>query len=72
MEIKRTGFYHKSYMLFQAKQNTAKWKGRNLFSYSVSGMPQVVSKKKILALVRVNLWPPICPQKAFHFDSITK
>ena len=55
MELKRTGFYHKSCMLFQAKQNTDKWKGRNLFSYSVSGMPQVVSKKKILALVRVNL-----------------
>ena len=46
MELKRTGFYHKSYMLFQTKQNTAKWKGRNLFSYSVRGMPQVVSKKK--------------------------
>ena len=46
MELKRTGFYHKSYMLFQAKQNTDKWNGRNLFSYSVSGMPHVVSKKK--------------------------
>ena len=48
-------------MLFHAKNNTAKWKGRNLFSYSVSGMSQVVSTKRVLALVRVKLWPPIFP-----------
>ena len=30
-------------MLFHAKNNTAKWKGRNLFSYSVSAMSQIVS-----------------------------
>ena len=48
-------------MLFYAKNNTAKWKGRNLFSYSVSAMSQVVSTKKVLALVRVKLWPPIFP-----------
>ena len=46
-------------MLFHAKNNTAKWKDRNLFSYSVSGMSQVVSTKRVLALVRVKLWPPI-------------
>ena len=48
-------------MLFYAKNNTAKWKGRNLFSYSVSGMSQVVSTKRVLALVRVKLWPLIFP-----------
>ena len=48
-------------MLFRAKNNTAKWKGRNLFSYSVSGMSQVVSTKRVLALVRVKLWPSIFP-----------
>ena len=48
-------------MLFHAKNNTAKWKGRNLFSYSVSGMSQVVSTKRVLALVRVKLWPLIFP-----------
>ena len=50
-----------SHMLFYAKNNTAKWKGRNLFSYSVSVMSQVVSTKRVLALVRVKLWPPIFP-----------
>ena len=40
-------------MLFNAKNSTAKWKGRNVFSYSVSGMSQVVSTKRVLALVRV-------------------
>ena len=40
-------------MLFHAKNNTAKWKGRNLFSYSVSGTSQVISTKRVLALVRV-------------------
>ena len=61
MKLKRKGFYHKSYMLFHAKQNTVKWKGRNLFSYSVikwGWYAQVVSTKKILVLVRVKLWPP--------------
>ena len=48
-------------MLFHAKNNTAKWKGRNLFSYSVSAMSQIVSTKRVLALVRVKLWPPIFP-----------
>ena len=48
-------------MLFPAKNNTAKWKGRNQFSYSVSGMSQVVSTKRVLALVRVKLWPLIFP-----------
>ena len=48
-------------MLFHAKNNTAKWKGRNLFSYSVSGMSQVVSTKRVSALVRVKLWPLIFP-----------
>ena len=48
-------------MLFHAKNNTAKWKGRNLFSYSVSGMSQVVSTKRVLTLVRVKLWPLIFP-----------
>ena len=38
-------------MLFHSKNNTAKWKGRNLFSYSVGGMSQVVSTKRVLALV---------------------
>ena len=60
MEIKRTGFYLKSYAN-HAKNNTAKWKGRNLFSYSVSGMSRVVYTKRVLALVRVKLWPPIFP-----------
>ena len=48
-------------MIFHAKNNTAEWKGRNLFLYSVSGMSQVVSTKRVLALVRVKLWPPIFP-----------
>ena len=61
MELKRTGIHLKSIMLFHAKNNTAKWKGRNLFSYSVSGISQVVSTKRVLALVRVKLWPPIFP-----------
>ena len=38
-------------MLFHAKNNTAKWKGRNVFPYSVTGMSQVVSTKRVLALV---------------------
>ena len=46
MEIKRTGFLLKSYVQFHAKTSTAKWKGRNLFSYSVLGMSQLVSMKK--------------------------
>ena len=50
-------------MLFHAKNNTAKWKGGNLFSYSVSGMSQVASTKRVLALVRAKLWPPIFPTK---------
>ena len=50
-------------MLFYTKNNTAKWKGRNLFSYSVSAMSQVVSTKRVLALVRVKLWPPIFPSE---------
>ena len=50
-----------SHMLFHAKNSTAKWKGRNQFSYSVRGMSQVVSTKRVLALVRVKLWPPIFP-----------
>ena len=53
-------------MLFHAKNNTAKWKGRNLFSYSVSGMSQVVSTKRVLALIRVKLWPLIFPQKSIE------
>ena len=57
-------------MLFHAKNNTAKWKGRNLFSYSVSGMSQVVSTKRVLALVRVKLWPPIFPQKSIATEII--
>ena len=48
-------------MLFRAKNNTAKWKGRNLFSYSVNGMSQAVSTKRVLAFARVKLWPPIFP-----------
>ena len=47
-----------SHMLFRAKDNTAKWKGRNLFSHSVSVMSQVAFTKRVLALVRVKLWPP--------------
>ena len=31
------------------------------FSYSVSDMSQVVSTIAILALVRIELWPPIFP-----------
>ena len=50
-------------MLFHAKNNSAKWKGRNLFSYSVCSMSQVVSSKRVLALVGVTLWPPIFPTK---------
>ena len=50
-----------SHMLFRAKNSTAKWKGRNQFSHSVSGMSQVVSTKRVLALVGVKLWPPIFP-----------
>ena len=57
-------------MLFHAKNNTAKWKGRNLFSYSVSGMSQVVSTKRVLALVRVKLWPLIFPQKSIAREII--
>ena len=67
MELKRTGFYLKSYHTMP-KNNTAKWKGRNLFSYSVSGMSQVVSTKRVLALVRVKLWPLIFPQKSKIFQ----
>ena len=48
-------------MLFHAKNNTVEWKGKNLFSYSVSGISQVVSTKRVLALVSVKLWPPIFP-----------
>ena len=50
MEIKRTRFLLKSYVQFHAKTSTAKWKGRNLFSYSVLGMSQVVSMKKRFGL----------------------
>ena len=57
-------------MLFHAKNNTAKWKGRNLFSYSVSAMSQIVSTKRVLALVRVKLWPPIFPQKSIATEII--
>ena len=59
-----------SHMLFHAKNNTAKWKGRNLFSYSVSGMSQVVSTKRVLALVRVKLWPLIFPHKSIVTEII--
>ena len=57
-------------MLFHAKNSTAKWKGRNVFSYSVSGMSQVVSTKRVLALVRVKLWPLIFPQKSIATETI--
>ena len=57
-------------MLFHAKNNTAKWKGRNLFSYSVSAMSQIVSTKRVLALVRVKLWPPVFPQKSIATEII--
>ena len=50
MEIKRTGFHLKSYVQYYAKNRTAKWKDRNLFSYSVLGMSQVVSTKKRFGL----------------------
>ena len=64
MELKRTGFYLKSYAIFHAKNTTAKWKGRNLFSYSVTVMSQIVSTKRVLTLVRVKLWPPVFQQKS--------
>ena len=38
----------------------------NLFSYSVSGMSQVVTTKRVLALIRVKLWPLIFPQKSIE------
>ena len=57
-------------MLFHAKNNTAKWKGRNVFPYSVSGMSQVVSTKRVLALVRARLWPLIFPQKSIATEII--
>ena len=57
-------------MLFHAKNNTAKLKGTNLFSYSVSVMSQIVSTKRVLALVRVKLWPPIFPQKSIATEII--
>ena len=55
-------------MLFHAKNNTAKWKGRNLFSYSVSGMSQVESTKRVLPLVRVKLRPPIFPTETNSYN----
>ena len=57
-------------MPFHAKNNAAKWKGRNLFSYSIGGMSQVVSTKRVLALVRVKLWPLIFPQKSIATEII--
>ena len=57
-------------MLFHAKNNTAKLKGTNLFSYSVSVMSQIVTTKRVLALVRVKLWPPIFPQKSIATEII--
>ena len=57
-------------MLFHVKNNTAKWRGRNLFSYSVSVMSQIVSTKSILDLVRVKLWPPILAQKSIATEII--
>ena len=69
MELKRIGFYLKSYAI-PCQNNTAKWKGRNLFSYSVSGMSQVVSTKRGLALVRVKLWPLIFPRKLIATEII--
>ena len=57
-------------MLFHAKNNTAKLKGTNLFSYSVSVMSQIVSTKRVLALVRVKLWPPVFPQKSIATEII--
>ena len=61
-------------MLFHAnknnKNNAAKRKGRNLFSYSVSAMSQIVSTKRVLALVRVKLWPPVFPQKSIATEII--
>ena len=55
-------------MLFHAKNNTAKWKGRNLFQYLVRVMLQIVSAKRLLALVR--LWHPIFPQKSIATEII--
>ena len=70
MELKRTGFYFKSYAIFHAKNTTVKWKGRNLFSYSVSVMLQIVSTKNVLALVCVKLWPPVFQQKSIATEII--
>ena len=56
-------------MLIHAKNNTAKWKGRNLFSYSVSGMSQAEYMKRVLAL-RVKLLPLIFLQKSVATEII--
>ena len=60
-----------SHMLFHAKNNTPKWKGKNLFSYSVSVMSQVAFTKRVLALVRVKFWPPIFPVRKSIATEIT-
>ena len=62
MEIKRTGFHLKSYVQYYAKNKTDKWKDRNLFSYSVLGMSQVVSMKKRFGLGK-------CKVVAFNFPT---